>query len=92
MPVDFVATRVTANSEVRSGQPIIRGTRITVWDILGWLGAGRALHLSLPIRTAVVKRGELMLSVGGGIVADSTPEAEWAETHVKARAFAAALS
>lgn len=40
MPVDFVATRVTANSEVRSGQPIIRGTRITVWDILGWLGAG----------------------------------------------------
>ena len=40
MPVDFVATRVTANSEVRSGQPIIRGTRITVWDILGWMGAG----------------------------------------------------
>lgn len=28
------------NSEVRSGQPIIRGTRITVWDILGWLGGG----------------------------------------------------
>ena len=40
MPVDLVATRVTANSEVRSGQPIIRGTRITVWDILGWLGGG----------------------------------------------------
>jgi len=32
--------RVTANPEVRSGQPIIRGTRITVWDILGWLGGG----------------------------------------------------
>ncbi|MEO6954128.1 MAG: anthranilate synthase component I family protein [Polyangia bacterium] len=59
---------------------------------LGWMGAGRALHLSLPIRTAVVKRGELLLSVGGGIVADSTPEAEWAETLVKARAFTAALS
>jgi uncharacterized protein (DUF433 family) len=25
---------------VRSGQPVIRGTRITVWDILGWLGVG----------------------------------------------------
>jgi len=25
---------------VRSGQSIIRGTRITVWDILGWLGGG----------------------------------------------------
>jgi uncharacterized protein (DUF433 family) len=31
---------VTANPQVRSGQPIIRGTRITVWDILGWLAGG----------------------------------------------------
>jgi uncharacterized protein (DUF433 family) len=38
--VDLVATRVTVNPQVRSGQPIIRGTRITVWDILGWLGGG----------------------------------------------------
>jgi uncharacterized protein (DUF433 family) len=40
MAVDFVSTRVTVNPAVRSGQPIIRGTRITVWDILGWLGGG----------------------------------------------------
>lgn len=40
MSVDLVSTRVTENPEVRSGQPIIRGTRITVWDILGWLGGG----------------------------------------------------
>ncbi len=40
MSVDLVSTRVTANPQVRSGQPIIRGTRITVWDILGWLGGG----------------------------------------------------
>jgi uncharacterized protein (DUF433 family) len=40
MPVDLVSARVTANPQVRSGQPIIRGTRITVWDILGWLGGG----------------------------------------------------
>jgi uncharacterized protein (DUF433 family) len=38
--VDLVAARVTENPRVRSGQPIIRGTRITVWDILGWLGCG----------------------------------------------------
>ena len=31
---------MTATPQVRSGQPIIRGTRITVWDILGWLGGG----------------------------------------------------
>ena len=40
MAVDFVSARVTVSPEVRSGQPIIRGTRITVWDILGWLGGG----------------------------------------------------
>ena len=37
MSVDLVSMRVTTNPQVRSGQPIIRGTRITVWDILGWL-------------------------------------------------------
>lgn len=42
MSVDLVAMRVTANPQVRSGQPIIRGTRITVWDILGWLGGGQS--------------------------------------------------
>jgi uncharacterized protein (DUF433 family) len=40
MAVDLVASRVTENPQVRSGQPIIRGRRITVWDILGWLGGG----------------------------------------------------
>jgi uncharacterized protein (DUF433 family) len=40
MSVDLVPARVTVNPAVRSGQPIIRGTRITVWDILGWLGGG----------------------------------------------------
>jgi uncharacterized protein (DUF433 family) len=40
MEVDLVESRVTANPEVRLGQPAIRGTRITVWDILGWLGSG----------------------------------------------------
>jgi uncharacterized protein (DUF433 family) len=40
MDQDLVSVRVTVNPQVRSGQPIIRGTRITVWDILGWLGGG----------------------------------------------------
>jgi uncharacterized protein (DUF433 family) len=40
MSADLVSARVTATPGVRSGQPIIRGTRITVWDILGWLGGG----------------------------------------------------
>jgi len=55
----------------------------------GWLGAAGDLDLAIAIRTAVVRDGRLSLSVGGGIVADSTPAGELAETAVKARAFAA---
>lgn len=32
--------RITLNPEVRSGKPIIRGTRITVTDILEYLAGG----------------------------------------------------
>jgi uncharacterized protein (DUF433 family) len=35
-----VNSRVTSDPAVRSGQPIIRGTRTTVADILGLLAAG----------------------------------------------------
>jgi para-aminobenzoate synthetase component 1 len=54
----------------------------------GWLGAAGDLDLAVAIRTALVSGGRLSLSVGGGIVADSTPDDEWAETEVKAAAFA----
>jgi uncharacterized protein (DUF433 family) len=40
MEADLTSSRVVRRPGVRSGQPIIRGTRITVWDILGWLAAG----------------------------------------------------
>jgi anthranilate/para-aminobenzoate synthase component I len=55
----------------------------------GWLGAAGDLDLAIAIRTAVLRAGTLEVSVGGGVVADSTPEDELAETEVKARAFAA---
>jgi uncharacterized protein (DUF433 family) len=32
--------RITIETGKRSGQPCIRGLRITVWDVLGWLAAG----------------------------------------------------
>jgi anthranilate/para-aminobenzoate synthase component I len=55
----------------------------------GWLGAAGDLDLAIAIRTAVLRGEALEVSVGGGIVIDSTPEGELAETEVKARAFAA---
>ncbi len=40
MAGNLALDRVTVNPQVRSGQAIIRGTRITVWDIIEWLGGG----------------------------------------------------
>lgn len=34
--------RITIEPGKRSGQPCIRGLRITVWDVLGWLAPGRS--------------------------------------------------
>jgi para-aminobenzoate synthetase component 1 len=65
-------------------EPVARGPYT---GATGWLGAAGDLDLAVAIRTALVSGGRLALSLGGGIVADSTPESEWAETEVKARAF-----
>jgi len=66
-------------------EPVARGPYT---GATGWLGAAGDLDLAVAIRTALVSGGRLWLSVGGGIVADSTPEEEHAETEVKAAAFA----
>jgi uncharacterized protein (DUF433 family) len=35
-------TRITVEPSKRSGQPCIRGLRITVWEILDWMAAGKS--------------------------------------------------
>jgi uncharacterized protein (DUF433 family) len=35
-----VTSRITIEPDKRGGKPCIRGLRIAVWDVLGWLGAG----------------------------------------------------
>jgi len=34
-----VRTRITIEPDKLGGNPCVRGLRITVWDVLGWLGA-----------------------------------------------------
>ena len=53
---------------------------------LGWLGDDGALDLSIVIRTVVVTGGRFYIGVGGGVVAQSTPEGEFAEMLLKAEA------
>jgi para-aminobenzoate synthetase component 1 len=59
---------------------------------IGWFGAGGALDLSIAIRIAVVHGDQLRLHVGGGIVADSVPADEFAETEAKAAGWRRALA
>lgn len=59
---------------------------------LGYLDLRGGLDLSVVIRTLVLAQGRAHLHVGGGVVADSDPVAEWQETLDKARALLAALS
>ena len=42
MPADGnpVLSRITAKPGVRAGQPCVRNTRVTVWEVLQWLAAG----------------------------------------------------
>lgn len=59
---------------------------------IGYLAPDRRAQFSVAIRTAVVNRrtGAAFYGVGSGIVADSEPEAEFAECHAKAKILARA--
>jgi para-aminobenzoate synthetase component 1 len=48
--------------------------------------------LSVAIRTMVIRENEAVFNVGGGIVIDSDPQAEYEETLTKARALLNALN
>jgi anthranilate/para-aminobenzoate synthase component I len=58
---------------------------------IGYLDADGSMQFNVAIRTMIATRGQIHIPVGGGIVADSLPIAEYEETLVKARAMFAAL-
>jgi len=96
----FPGGSITGAPKVRAMQIIaeLEPTRRTVYTgAVGYLGprsasdpAGRCV-LNLAIRTLLADWPRVHLQVGGGIVADSEPEAEFDETTDKARAMLAAL-
>ena len=65
-------------------EPVARGPYT---GCLGYLGFNRQSQLSILIRTAVCHAGVTRFHAGAGIVADSNPAAEAAETVAKARGF-----
>ena len=54
---------------------------------VGYFSAGGDMDMCIALRTAVLKGGTLYVQAGGGVVADSDPEAEWMETVHKSGAL-----
>ena len=81
------APRIAAMRTIRELEPVARG-----WycGAIGWLGRGSAA-LSVAIRTATLHDGVVVYGAGGGIVADSDPNDEVAESLDKAVAFLGAV-
>jgi para-aminobenzoate synthetase component 1 len=85
-----------------SGAPKVRAieiidelepTRRSVYTgSIGYLSFDGDLDLNIVIRTILVKNGKAYFQVGGAVVYDSDPEAEYVETLDKARALIQALS
>ena len=59
---------------------------------IGFIGIDGSVCLNIAIRTIIIASGRAFAQTGGGIVADSQPEAEWAETITKARALLAGIT
>ena len=54
---------------------------------VGYLSADGNMDTCIALRTALVKDGTMYVQAGGGVVADSDPEAEYQESCNKARAL-----
>ena len=57
---------------------------------VGYFAADGSMDTCIVLRTALVKDGTMYVQAGGGVVADSQPEAEYQETVNKSKALLAA--
>jgi para-aminobenzoate synthetase component I len=83
------STRIERPNEIIAElEPTARGAYC---GSLGYLGFDAAMDLNILIRTITAGRGWWQFPVGGGIVADSSPEREYEETAHKAEGLLRAL-
>jgi len=83
------APKVRAMEIINELEPERRGAYA---GAIGYIASGaQRLDLAITIRTCVVAGGVASVQTGAGIVADSVPEREWAETESKARAMLTAI-
>ncbi len=82
------APKVRAMQIIHELEPDSRGAYC---GAIGFVNVDGAMRFNLPIRTMMMHEGRVELSVGSGIVADSTPEGELEELYAKARGMLRAL-
>jgi len=90
----FPGGSITGAPKVRAMQIIdeIEPTRRSVYTgSIGYLSYDEDMDVNIVIRTFLIKGGKAYFQVGGGIIYDSDPEAEYSETLDKARALIRAL-
>ena len=90
----FPAGTLSGAPKIRAMQIIdeIEPVRRTVFGgSVGYLGWNGNMDTAIAIRTAVMRRGEIHIQAGAGVVADSVPEKEWDETNKKALALIKAV-
>jgi para-aminobenzoate synthetase component 1 len=90
----FPGGSITGAPKIRSME-IIDETEPTARGIytgsIGFIGIDSSACLNIAIRTIIITDEKALAQTGGGIVADSDPEAEWNETITKARALLAGI-
>jgi anthranilate/para-aminobenzoate synthase component I len=82
------APKIRAIEIIDELEPVTRGVYT---GCIGYLGFNRESQLNIAIRTAVCAANKFYFHSGAGIVADSDPAAEYAETMAKAAGLLAAL-
>jgi para-aminobenzoate synthetase component 1 len=83
------APKIEAMKIIDRLEPVQRGIYS---GALGYLDFAGPFDLNIVIRTLLVRDGRAFYNVGGAVVADSDPRAEYHETLVKARALIQALA
>lgn len=86
----FPAGSITGAPKIRAMEVIAElepQARSLYTGSLGYIGFDGRADLNIVIRTILIKNGTAHFHVGGGIVADSDPEAEYEETLIKGRAL-----
>ena len=82
------APKIRAMQIIDELEPHARGVYT---GAIGFLGYNALTHLNVAIRTVVYQGGRLTFHAGGGIVADSEPDAEYDETFAKAKGILNAI-